>query len=82
MRSLLLAIALLLTGGWAASQWPVTAAAQTPDSLRWVRTVDGWERSATLLPPEKKQQQRLHPSIIVALQVLGSGLALAAGWKE
>ena len=80
MRSTLLIIALLVAGAAAASRWPAASDQSPTASLKWVRTADGWERSAYLIPAVA-QGPRLHPLTVAALQVLGAGVALAAGWR-
>ncbi|TWT32542.1 hypothetical protein KOR34_43050 [Posidoniimonas corsicana] len=80
MRSPLILIALLAAGAAAASRWPATPDQRTPASLEWVRTADGWERSA-LLNAAPRRGERLHPLTVAAIQVLGAGVALAAGWR-
>ncbi|TWT85436.1 hypothetical protein Pla123a_02430 [Posidoniimonas polymericola] len=69
----------MMAGAALASRWPVTSD-QTPASLEWVRTVDGWERSAHLIPVAE-HGPTMHPLTLAALQVLAAGVALAAGWS-
>jgi hypothetical protein len=74
-------LTLLVAAGVAAARWPVSVTADIPDSLRWVRTVDGWERSETLLPAPTRELL-LHPAVVASFQLFGAGLALAAGARR
>lgn len=78
MRSTLLIVAVMMAAAALATRWPADPVG-TPASLEWVRTVDGWERSAHLIPVAE-HGPRMHPLTLAALQVLAAGVALAAGW--
>ena len=77
---LIVGIAVLIVGVGALScRWegPAARSSPAPPSVRWVRTVDGWEqpeswRALAIRPP------RLHPLVVATGQVLLSLFALAA----
>ena len=79
MRWLIIAVlvvAVLLVGGWL-SQADLLAidVAEVDQRLAWVRTVDGWERSAAW-SAKIPSTPSLHPLVVAAGQLLGSLLAL------
>lgn len=48
------------------------------DSIRWVRTRDGWEDARTLSPPPAVYDSDLHPLVFASGLVLFSLLLLVA----
>jgi hypothetical protein len=85
---IIVGIVLLLAGAGVWLAGIEGEAARGPDDapqfeMRWVRTVDGWERPETWRTAEPLADSlRLHPLVVAAAQLLFSLFALAAHSRD
>ncbi|HMO86447.1 MAG TPA: lipoprotein [Lacipirellulaceae bacterium] len=75
-RSLLVIVAVAALSGWI-SHMERAAGVDGPGD-DWVRTVDGWERRASLTLPSPQRLPEVHPGLVACLQLAGSLAVLAA----
>ena len=75
MRWILIIVTLLLGLGWLAWDWDAPETETANVSVRWVRTVDGWEHASSLTPRAPPYAPPLHPLVVALGQVQLAALA-------
>lgn len=79
MRTLLLALGLILMTVAVGAGVGDSNSAPSPPAREWVRTVDGWEPLRALSTPSRSQHRSLHPAVVAGVQLLASlGVLVAA----